>query len=203
MTLFEIMIVILVLSIISVMMFRILVVNSRENQKILSQIERVRSLHLGIEALLKDVQSAVPYAQDGKVLFQVRDGKEGTVDSDQITVVIPVRERDGSISLLERAYYLQRELRKDKVVWSLAWAHDASLDGTVEQIRGHVVTPLTGMQSVSFDVKVSPPGDNSWQDQWESRDSLPEKVRILLRAVDPGDPEHPVEVMETVYLMAG
>lgn len=203
MTLFEILVVISVLSIISLMMFRIMVVNSRENRRLLSRVERVQVLRLAMESLLRDIESAVPYLLDGKAAFQVEDGQEGSVDSDRITLVVPFRRDDGSISVVERTYYLQRELRDGQVVWSMAWAQDMAVDGEVKQMRGHVVTPLTGMQSISFDVEVSSPGDNSWRNAWQPGVELPEKVRIHLRAVDPGDPDHPVETAETVYLMAG
>jgi len=203
MTLFEILVVIIVLSIISVMMFRIMVTTSRENRNLLSRVDRARTLHLAMESLSRDLEAAVPFPRDGKVLFRVVNGIEGNTDSDRITLVIPLRQADGSIALAERSYGLQRAVDNGKVTWSLAWTQDAALDGQVEQTRGHVVTPLAGMQSVSLDVKVSPPGDNRWDDQWEPAATLPEKVQIRLRATDPMDPQHPLETLETVYLMAG
>lgn len=203
MTLFEILVVIIVLSIISVMMFRIMVTTSRENRNLLSRVDRARTLHLAMESLSRDLEAAVPFPRDGKVLFRVVNGIEGNTDSDRITLVIPLRQADGSIALAERSYGLQRAVDNGKVTWTLAWTQDAALDGQVEQTRGHVVTPLAGMQSVSLDVKVSPPGDNRWDDQWEPAATLPEKVQIRLRATDPMDPQHPLETLETVYLMAG
>jgi prepilin-type N-terminal cleavage/methylation domain-containing protein len=201
-TLFEMMVVIFILSIISLMMFRILVVNSREHRQILSRVERVRALHLGAESLLRDIESAVPYQRDGRMLFRVLNGREGNTDSDRLTLVLPVRESDGTIGLLERTYFLQREMREQQVVWALAWMDDKTLDGEVEQSRGHVVTHLAGTQSVSLDIHASAPGNNGWEEGWETRERLPERVRICLRAVDPNDAGHPVEVTETAYLMA-
>lgn len=203
MTLFEIMIVIVVLGIISGMMFRIMVVNARENRNLLSRVERARALHLALEGLLRDIESAVPYPQQGRVLFELVDGAEGATDSDRITFVVPIRQQDGSVGIVERSYFLQRDLFEEKVVWNLAWSYDTTVDGKVESNRGHVITQLGGMQTVSFDVKASPSGQNVWKSAWETETVLPEKVEVRLRATDPSDPEHPVEVAGRVYLMAG
>jgi len=202
-TLLEMVVVIFVLSIISLLMLQIMVANSRHNGMLLSRIERSRSLNAAAESLFRDVESAVPYVREGKVLFSLRNGKEGDVDSDRVTFVLPARQTDGSIRVVERAYFLQRELHGAKTVWLLAWADDDTLDGKVASNRGHVVTVLDGMQSVSFDVSAAAPGDGTWQEEWATADGLPEKLRVELQVTDPRDPDHPLRVVETIYVMAG
>jgi prepilin-type N-terminal cleavage/methylation domain-containing protein len=202
-TLFEMLVVISVLSIISIMMFRILVVNSRENGKLISRLERNQALFAAGQSLTRDLESVVPYPREGQPVFRIENRKEGEADSDRVTFILPVRMEGGAIGVIERAYFLQREMHGPESILLLAWSDDTSPDGVVDANRGHVVTVLSGKQSVSFNIEASAAGERSWREEWEDGDSLPEKLRIHLKATDPRDPEHPVEIMETVYLMAG
>jgi len=203
MTLFEVLVVISILSIVSILMLHLMTVNARESAKLLSRVERSQSLHAARRSLSGDLESALPYARDGRIAFRLESGMEGEVDSDRVTFVLPRRTAGGPIEMVERAYYLQREMYGAKPVWLLAWSDDASPDGNVDASRGHVVTVLTGMQSVSFNVEAAGAGERSWRETWEDEDSLPDRLRIRLKATDPRDPAHPVEILETVYLMAG
>jgi prepilin-type N-terminal cleavage/methylation domain-containing protein len=204
MTLFEMVVVVFVLSIVSILMFQVLVVNVRENGRFLSRVERARELHAASQRLARDIESAVPYRQGGKTMFRLENRKEGQADSDRVVFVLPVRRGDGTIGMVERAYHLEREIYGAKPVLLLAYSDDAEFDGEIQAGGGHVVTVmLHDRQSVSFNVEVAGPGDRTWKEEWEDAELLPEKVRIHLKATDPRDPEHPVEIVETVYLMAG
>jgi prepilin-type N-terminal cleavage/methylation domain-containing protein len=204
MTLFEVLVVISILSIISILMLHIMTVNSRESAKLLSRVERSQSLYAAERSFFGDLECAVPYPRDAKAVFRLENGMEGEVDSDRVTFVLPRRQGEGeAIGMVERAYYLQREMYGAKPVWLLAWSDDTSPDGSVEGSRGHVVTVLSGMQSVSFSVEAAAAGERSWREKWEDEESLPERLRIRLKVTDPRDPDHPVEILDTVYLMAG
>ena len=108
MTIVEILVVIGVMSIISILMYQILVDMQKENQRTLDEMQVVMALDTALEALSRDIESILPNA-DGKGSFLIRNKGKENEPRDEILFAVPVRIDESRIGRAERAYALQGE----------------------------------------------------------------------------------------------
>jgi len=200
MTMVELVVVIGVLSVISLLMFQILVSMQGENQRVLDEMQVVMALDTGLETLSRDIESIIPGA-DGKGLFEIKKGPEGKGSRDEILFTVPVPMDEGRLGKAERAY----AIREDKDGCRLVQFEDNVLDGKVDTAEERAVVRVPKRFTLSFAVEWGKGPDGTWNGKWDAKDGLPERVRVTLTAVRAGEfKERPSEIKlgRTLYLMA-
>jgi type II secretory pathway pseudopilin PulG len=200
MTMVEILVVLGVLSIISVLMYQILVDMQKENQRVLDEMLGVMALDTGLETLSRDIESILP-SPDGKGLFEIRKNQNKNGLQDEILFAVPVAMDESRIGRAERAY----AIREDQGGCRLVQFEDNVPDGKVDTTTERAVVRVPKRFSLSFVVEWGKGPDNSWNGKWDPNDGVPERIRVTLTAMRQGGfKERPTQIKlgRTVYLMA-